>query len=172
MNVCWWRRVYDICWHFNNIYITFTLPHQQMFIDISNFDDFFLSVCREPSLVSSLMSLVSCLLSPFSCLPSLVSCLLSLVSCLPSSVSRLLSHIPCLLSHVSHAVSAADLIYYDIADLAILWSKFADLGNLSILTLLADLAVWKQIFFSERLADLEFSVSPFSWAKLELAISD
>ena len=103
----------------------------------------FFSQCaeREPSLVSSLLSLVSCLLSPVSRLLSLVSCLLSLVSCLPSSVSRLLSHIPCLLSHVSHAVSAADLIYYDIADLAILWSKFADLGNLSILTLLADLAV-------------------------------
>ena len=55
-----------------------------------------------------------------------VSCLLSLVSCLPSSVS--------------HAVSAADLIYNNIADLAILWSKFVDLGNLAILTLLADLA--------------------------------
>ena len=76
-----------------------------MFINISNFDDFFLSVCREPSLVSSLMSLVSCLLSPVSCLPSpvsrllsLVSCLLSLVSCLPSSVSYPLSpvsRLPC-----------------------------------------------------------------------------
>ena len=35
----------------------------------------------------------------------------------------------------------------DLADLAILWSKLADLGNLGILTLLADLADWKPIFF-------------------------
>ena len=98
------------------LYMTFTLPHQQMFIDISNFADFCLSVQRA---LSCLLSLVSRLLSP-------VSCLLSLVSCLPSSVS--------------HAVSAADLIYNNIADLAILWSKFVDLGNLAILTLLADLA--------------------------------
>ena len=116
--------------------------------------------CREPSLVSCLpspvsclLSLVSCLLSPVFCLRSLVSCLLSpvscllsLVSCLLSPVSRLLSYVPYLLSHVSHAVSAADLIHNDIADLAILWSKFADLGNLAILTLLADLADRKQFF--------------------------
>ena len=92
--------------------------------------------------VSFLLSPISCLLSPVSCLLPFVSCLLSPVFCflspiicLPSSVSC-----PCLLCHVSHAVSAADLIYNDIADLAILWSKFADLGNLAILTLLADLA--------------------------------
>ena len=109
--------------------------------------------CREPSLVSCLPSPVSCLLSPVFCLRSLVSCLLSpvscllsLVSCLLSPVSRLLSYVPYLLSHVSHAVSAADLIHNDIADLAILWSKFADLGNLAILTLLADLADRKQFF--------------------------
>ena len=41
---------------------------------------------------------------------------------------------------------AADLIYNDLADLAILRSKLAELGNLAILTLLADLADWKQIF--------------------------
>ena len=36
----------------------------------------------------------------------------------------------------------------DLADLAILWSKLADLGNLAILPLLADLGDWKQILFS------------------------
>ena len=53
--------------------------------------------------------------------------------------------------------SSAKLIYIqynDLADLAILWSKLADLGNLGILTLLADLADWKPIFF---LADMKFS---------------
>ena len=89
-------------------YMTFTLPHQQIFIDISNFVIFFYQ-CREPSLVSCLLSLVS------------VSCLLSPVSCPLSPVSRL----PCC------TVSAADLIYNDKADLAILWSKFVDLGNLA-----------------------------------------
>ena len=49
---------------------------------------------------------------------------------------------------VSHAVSAADLLFNDIAYLAILWSKFVDLGNLSILTLLEDLLDWKKFFFS------------------------
>ena len=63
-------------------------------------------------------------------------------------VSYLLSLVSCLLSSVSHALSAADLIYNNIADLAILWSKFVDLGNIAILTLLADLADWKQIFVS------------------------
>ena len=59
-------------------YMTFTLPHQQIFIDISNFVIFFYQ-CREPSLVSCLLSLVSvsCLLSPVSCLMSPVSCLTS-----------------------------------------------------------------------------------------------
>ena len=50
---------------------------------------------------------------------------------------------------VSHAVSAADLLFNDIAYLAILWSKFVDLGNLSI----EDLLDWKKFF----LADMNFS---------------
>ena len=40
------------------------------------------------------------------------------------------------------------MLYF--ADLAILCSKLADLGNLAILTLLADLADWKQIFVSRH----------------------
>ena len=43
---------------------------------------------------------------------------------------------------------SADLIDNDLSDLAVLCSKIADLGNLAILTLLADLADWKQIIFS------------------------
>ena len=70
-------------------YMTFTLPHQQIFIDISNFVIF--SISAE----NPLSSPVSCLLSL-----SLVSCLLSPVSCPLSPVSRL----PCC------TVSAADLI--------------------------------------------------------------
>ena len=66
--------------------------------------------------------------SPVFRLLSPVSCLLSLVSCLLSLFFRLLSH-------VSHAESENDL-----ADLTVLWRKFADLGNLAILTVLADLA--------------------------------
>ena len=139
-NVCLWRRVKDKWrWHFN-----YTVPYDFHFTPSTNvhwyikFRQFFSISAEKP-----LSSPVSCLrlLSP-------VSCLLSLVSCLLSPVFYLLSHVPCLLSHVSHAVSAADLIYDDIADLAILWSKFADLGNLAILTLLVDLADWKQIHFS------------------------
>ena len=106
--------------------------------------------------------------SCFSCILSHVSCLSSSASCLPFPVSRLsysslqspvslfsffcllslllslvlLFPVSCLLSQVSNAVSAADL-----AELAILWSKLADLFNLAILTLLQD---WKQINFSEH----------------------
>ena len=45
-----------------------------------------------------------------------------------------------LLSNVSRAVqeSAADLIDNDLVDLAVLWSKLADFGNLATLTLIAD----------------------------------
>ena len=43
-------------------------------------------------------------------------------------------------SPVSCAVSAAELMDYDLADLAFLLSKFLDLGILAVLTLLADLA--------------------------------
>ena len=75
--------------------------------------------------------------SPVSWLPSLVSCLPSPVFCLLSLVSCLFSFVSCLLSHVSHAESENDL-----ADLTVLWRKFADLGNLAILTVLADLAEW------------------------------
>ena len=39
-----------------------------------------------------------------------------------------------------------NLQYNNLADLKILWSKLADLGNLAILQLLADLVDWKQIF--------------------------
>ena len=86
------------------------------------------------------LSPVSCILSPVFCILSPVSCLLSPASRLPSPVSCLLSHISCLLSQVSRALSAADLIHSDLADLAVLWSKLADLGNLAVLTRLADLA--------------------------------
>ena len=109
-------KIYDFHFHF-----------QQMFTNtVYQISPIFFYQCREPSPVSCLPSLVSCL-------PSLVSCLLSPVFCLPSSVSRLLSHVP--MSPVSRlpccTVSAADLIYNDKADLAILWSKFVDLGNLA-----------------------------------------
>ena len=43
----------------------------------------------------------------------------------------------------------------------------ADLGNLAVLTLLADLGDWNKFYF----ADLDFSVSPFSLAIFDLAIS-
>ena len=133
------------------------------FIEMSKSPLFF-HQCRERSLVSCLLSPVFCLLSPISCLLSPVSlfsffCLLppvslllslcfpSSVSCLSSLVSRLavsclLSTVSRLLSHFSNAVSAAYL-----AELAILWSKLADLGNLAILMLVAGIADWKQIIF-------------------------
>ena len=134
-------------------------PHQQINWNVKIAVIF--HQCRERSLVSFLLLLlypVSCLLSPVSCFLSPISCLpspcflslfsrlsvfllLSPVSCLSSLVSRLA--VSCLLSHVSNAVSAADLV-----ESAILWSKLADLGNLAILMLLADLADWKQIIFS------------------------
>ena len=98
---------------------------KQMFIYISNFADYFLSVERTlswlPYLVSRLMSLVSCVPSPVSCLPYPVSrltvCLLlhfshlqspgfrlmSIVSCLPSPFSRLLSPVSRL--PISHLLS-------------------------------------------------------------------
>ena len=72
--------------------------------------------------------------------PHLMSPISYLLNGLPSIVSCLLSHLPCLMTHVSHAISDGDLIYNDLGDLTILWSKLADLGNLAILTLLADLA--------------------------------
>ena len=101
-----------------------------------------------PSFVSPLLSSVFCLLSPVSCFPSSVSPLLSSVFFLLSPVSCLLSPVTCLpylvtslpstvSSHVSRAINAAD---FDSADLAVLWCKLADLGDLAILTLLADLA--------------------------------
>ena len=57
-----------------------------------------------------------------------------------------------LLSSVSCAVSAAELMDYDLADLAFLLSKFLDLGILAVLTLLADLADWKK-----KIANKKFS---------------
>ena len=145
-------------------------PHQQIHWNVKI--AVFFHQCRERSLVSFLLFLlhpVSCLLSPVSCLLSPISCLLfpcfqSPVSCLycsllslcfPSSVSCLLPPVSLLLSlvllfpvycltfPVFNAVSGADL-----AEFAFLWSKLLDLGNLAILTLLADLADWKQIIFS------------------------
>ena len=111
----------------------------------------------EPSPVSCLLSPVSCLLSPVSRLLSLASCLPPPISCLPSPVSHLLSSVSrpvsCLLSPVSClpcCTSAADLIDNDYVDLAVLWSKLADLGHLAILTLLAD---WNKNF----LANMQFS---------------
>ena len=53
------------------------------------------------------------------------------------------SHVPCHLSHVSRAVNAADLIF---DDLVVLRSKLVELGNLAVLTILADLADWGEIF--------------------------
>ena len=66
------------------------------------------------------------------------------------------------MSHVSRAVSAADWIDND---LAVLWSKLADLDNLAVLllTLLADLTDWKTFFYRTytyaflHLADLKLS---------------
>ena len=46
--------------------------------------------------------------------------------------------VSCPLSHVSCAVSAADLIDNNLANLAVLWSKLVDLGKLLVLMLLAD----------------------------------
>ena len=57
------------------------------------------------SLVSCLMSPVSCLLSHVSCFTSPVSCILSHVSCLTSPVSHLLPHISCLTSPVLNLLS-------------------------------------------------------------------
>ena len=49
----------------------------------------------------------------------------------------------------------------------------ADMVDLAILTLLADLADWnKKLLRTRNLADLDLSAFPFSWAKSELAISD
>ena len=121
-----------------------------------------------PPPVCFLISPFSCLLSPVACIFSYVSFLQSPVwavsrlpiSCLPSSVSRLpsphllspVSRLPSpfsfLLSNVSRAVSAADLIHKDLADLSVLWSKLTDLSNLAFLRL-----------------------GPFGWAKFELAIN-
>ena len=53
------------------------------------------------------------------------------------------------MSHVScptPPVCATDLIDKDFADLAVLWRKLVDLGNLAVLVLLADLADWKPFF--------------------------
>ena len=53
------------------------------------------------------------------------------------------------------AVSSADLI---INDLAVLWSKLEDLGNLAVLMLLGDLA--ETHFY---LADMKFSLLVKEW---------
>ena len=136
---------------------------KQMFIGILNFADYFLSVQRTlswlsclPYLVSRILSPVLCLLPQFSCLPSPGSRLMSTASCLPFPVSclpvfHLLSPVYCLSSSVSCPLSLVSRLpccnccrynsqYNHLADLAILWSKLTDFGNLAILTLLADLA--------------------------------
>ena len=103
------------------------------------------------------------LLSPMCCLPSSVFLLLSQVSCLcllsHASFSthpfpRLLFHVLCPMSHLScltspaHifslkspvsqisrflSVSTADLVHTNVGDLAVFWSKLAELGNLAVL---------------------------------------
>ena len=89
-----------------------------------------------PSPVSCLPSHVYCLMSPVSCLLSTVSCLPS--PCFPSPVSCVLFPVYCLTSSVSCPLSPVsclpccnccryNLQYNHLADLAILWSKFADL---------------------------------------------
>ena len=86
------------------------------------------------------------LLSPVTCLPSPISSLPSPVSRLPTPVLSPLSPVsllPCC------TVSTADLIHNN---LVVLWSKLADLGNLAILMLLADLADLYNF-----LADMKFS---------------
>ena len=112
--------------------------------------------------LSSPFARFSCILSHvFSLLPPvsrlLTLCFPSSASCLSSLVSRLA---------VSCLTLTSPMLTVSAADLAILWSKLADLGNLAIL------ADWKQKFLATwSLADLEFNVSPFSWAKFELGNS-
>ena len=125
---------------------------KQMFIYISNFADYFLSVQR---ILSCLPYLVSRLLSPVSrlkvCLLPHFSHLLAPVSCLLPPFFRLLSPIYCLTSSVSCPMIPVsrlpccnccryNLQYNHLADLTISWSKLADFYNLAILTHLADLA--------------------------------
>ena len=141
--------------------MTFTLPHQQMFIDILNFANFFLSVQRNLSRLLSLVS-VSCLRSPVSCLLSPVSRLLSSVSCPLSTVSCL----PCC------KCCRFNLWWY--SGFSNFMEQICRLGQFSNLNALSGLSRLKANLFQWiwSLADIDFSVSLFSWAKLELAISD
>ena len=82
----------------------------------------------------SLTSPVSCLMHPVfwllppSSFPRLMSRVRSPVSSLMSPVAHFQFHMFCLTSHISVAVSADN-----IADLAVLWSKLVELGNLVLL---------------------------------------
>ena len=102
-----------------------TVSHRTLFHLLSPIFCFLSPLSYLPTPVCCLPSPDCRLLSPASCLSSPVNRLMSAVSCIPSPVSRLLSPIYCLLSHVSCAVSDADLIVNDLADLAVLWSKLA-----------------------------------------------
>ena len=95
MNICWWSRVNFIyCWHVNDIGLTFTPPLEQIFIEMSNFADIFLSVQSSP------ISCFSCIPSPVS-LPFPDSCHASPVSCFQSPLS-LISHLLSPVSHLSY----------------------------------------------------------------------
>ena len=77
---------------------------------------------------------LSRLLYPVSCLPSPVFRLLSPVSCLSSTASRPLSH-------VSRAVSAADLIDNDLADLIGFMEQISGPGPFSDVNALSEHAI-------------------------------
>ena len=130
-------KIYDFHFHF-----------QQMFTNISNFADFFLSVQRT---LSCLLSPVSCLLSPVSCLLSPVSRLLSPVFCLPSSVSC--PHVSCLTSPMLYCKCCRfNLGRY--SGFSNFMEQICGLGQFSNLNPLSGFRGLKANFF---LADMKFS---------------
>ena len=108
-------------------------------------------------------------LSPVSCPTPTVSRLLSPIFCLLSHISHLMSPVSCPLSPVSRPLSPVSRLLC-CKCCKFNWFRFNGFGGLFTLSAL------KQIFkqtctLYSNVADFDFSVSPFSWAKFELAIS-